>query len=184
MFHFHPPLRSRLRLTSPNPQLVFHFRVPNIRRTLNQLATKEACGSGVRGDHVDATSRLVEEVAEDDLPRRTGYEWAISHVTCHFSKYLWSSMVESYAVTCCIFADDVLEGALTVEWCSTVDNVCHRREDHGADFFFMCAYLFTNSHVRVPFDEFTMGVLQTLNVAPTQLQPNSWASLRAFRVLA
>jgi len=28
-----------------------------------------------------------------------------------------------------------------------------------------------------------MGMLRTLNVAPTQLQPNSWAPLRAFRLL-
>jgi len=28
-----------------------------------------------------------------------------------------------------------------------------------------------------------MGVLRQLNVAPTQLQPNSWAYLQAFRVL-
>jgi len=28
-----------------------------------------------------------------------------------------------------------------------------------------------------------MGVLRTLNMAPTQLHPNSWASLQAFRLL-
>jgi len=33
---------------------------------------------------------------------------------------------------------------------------------------------FTNSYVHLPFDEFTMGVLRVLNVAPTQLYPNSW----------
>jgi len=44
--------------------------------------------------------------------------------------------------------------------------------------------MFTDSNIRFPFDEFTMGVLRTLNVAPTQLHPNSWASLQAFRLLA
>lgn len=55
---------------------------------------------------------------------------------------------------------------------------------HPTDFFFMHACLFTDSHVWIPFAEFTMGVLRTLNVAPAQLHLNSQTSLRAFRVLA
>jgi len=35
----------------------------------------------------------------------------------------------------------------------------------------------------LPFDNFTMGLLRLLNVAATQLHPNSWAYLQAFRVL-
>ncbi|QCD92880.1 hypothetical protein DEO72_LG5g949 [Vigna unguiculata] len=35
----------------------------------------------------------------------------------------------------------------------------------------------------LPLDDFTMGVLRQLNMAPTQLHPNSWAYLQAFRVL-
>ncbi|QCD86781.1 hypothetical protein DEO72_LG3g1307 [Vigna unguiculata] len=38
-------------------------------------------------------------------------------------------------------------------------------------------------HIRLPFDDVTMGVLRALNVAPTQLRPNSWAYLQAFRIL-
>jgi len=38
-------------------------------------------------------------------------------------------------------------------------------------------------HVRLPLDDFTMGVLRALNVAPTLLHPNSWAYMQAFRVL-
>ena len=38
-------------------------------------------------------------------------------------------------------------------------------------------------HIRLLFDEFTMGVLLLFNVAPTQLHPNSWAYLQAFRLL-
>jgi len=42
---------------------------------------------------------------------------------------------------------------------------------------------FSQLHVRLPVDDFTMGVLRQLNVAPTQRHPNSWAYLQAFRVL-
>jgi len=46
---------------------------------------------------------------------------------------------------------------------------------------YMCH--FSQLHVRLPLDDFTMGILRALNVAPTQLHPNSWAYMQAFRVL-
>jgi len=76
------------------------------------------------------------------------------------------------------------EGALSIKRCLAIDNLCHGREGHETNFFFMYACLFTDSNVHIPFDEFTMGILRTLNVDPTQLHPNSWMSLRAFHILA
>ena len=133
---------------------------------------EEASGSGVQGNRVDAGRRLAVEIAEDNLPRRAGYDWVSHQVTRHFFKYRWSLMVESYSATYHIFAEGIPEGVLSIERCSAVDTVCHRQECHGSDFFFIYAYLFTDSHIRVPFNEFTMGVLRTLNVAPTQLHSN------------
>jgi len=60
---------------------------------------------------------------------------------------------------------------------------CHGREGHSHDFFYMYATLMTDLHVCVPFDDFTMGVLRVLNVVPSQLHPNSWAALQAFRLV-
>ena len=37
--------------------------------------------------------------------------------------------------------------------------------------------------MTLPFDEFTADVLRFLNLAPTQLHPNSWACLQAFRMV-
>jgi len=68
--------------------------------------------------------------------------------------------------------------------CGVTDRACHSRENAPVDFFFfMYSTLFVDLHVTLQFDNFTMGVLRTLNVAPTQLHPNLWASLQAFRVL-
>ena len=50
-------------------------------------------------------------------------------------------------------------------------------------FFYMYVCLFKDLHVRLPFDDFTMGVLQSLSLAPTQLHPNGWAFVQAFRAL-
>ena len=66
---------------------------------------------------------------------------------------------------------------------TAVECVCHGREGATEEFFYMYMCHFSQLHIRLPFDEFTMGVLRLLNVAPTQLHPNNWAYLQAFRLL-
>ena len=34
-----------------------------------------------------------------------------------------------------------------------------------------------------PFDDFSMGFLHVLNMAPSQLQPNDWALIQPFQAL-
>jgi len=43
--------------------------------------------------------------------------------------------------------------------------------------------LFLDLHVSLPFANFMIGVLKALNVNPTQLHPNTWASIQAFRLI-
>ena len=57
------------------------------------------------------------------------------------------------------------------------------RPGAGPPFFYMYACFFSDLHVSLPFDTFTMGVLRALNVVPTQVHPNTWASLQTFRLL-
>ena len=64
--------------------------------------------------------------------------------------------------------------------CGYADRVCHGRENAPQYFFFVYNTFFSNLHITLPFDDFTMGVLRILNVALTQLHPNSWAALRRF----
>jgi len=54
---------------------------------------------------------------------------------------------------------------------------------YSDEFFFMYSVLLTSLHVRFPFDEFSVGVLRILNVAPSQLHPNAWAALQAFKLV-
>ncbi|QCE11731.1 hypothetical protein DEO72_LG10g2967 [Vigna unguiculata] len=72
---------------------------------------------------------------------------------------------------------------VSLERVSVVDRVCHGQEGATEKFFYMYMYHFSQLHVRLPLDDFTMGVLRALNVAPTQLHPNSWAYLQAFCIL-
>lgn len=43
--------------------------------------------------------------------------------------------------------------------------------------------MFTKFTVKLPFTEFKCDVLWTLNIAPTQLHPNSWGFVKAFAIL-
>jgi len=61
--------------------------------------------------------------------------------------------------------------------------VYRERSSTEPPFFFMYTCLFSNLHVSLPFETFTVGALQALNVAPSQLHPNTWASMQAFRVV-
>ena len=51
--------------------------------------------------------------------------------------------------------------------CEPAKSVCFGRSGTSPPFFYMYTCLFSDLHVSLPFDKFTMGVLQALNVAPT-----------------
>lgn len=66
-----------------------------------------------------------------------------------------------------------VEDIVTYERVNTIDNVCHDREGYPNEFFYVYMAFFIQLHVRLHFNEFTMGVQRILNLTPTQLHPNS-----------
>jgi len=64
-----------------------------------------------------------------------------------------------------------------------LDLVFCGRGSWPTDFIYMYAWVMKDSCVMIPFDNFCSGVLRTLNVALSQLHPNSWAYMRAFQLL-
>ncbi|QCD89120.1 hypothetical protein DEO72_LG4g58 [Vigna unguiculata] len=100
----------------------------------------------------------LEEIAESNWPAKGGYWWVAADVC-------------------------VNKGIVSLERVSAIDRVYHGQEGATEKFFYMYMCHFSQLHVRLPLDDFTMGVLRALNVAPTQLHPNSWAYMQAFRVL-
>ncbi|KOM50448.1 hypothetical protein LR48_Vigan08g127500 [Vigna angularis] len=67
--------------------------------------------------------------------------------------------------------------------CQMTERVCHDRGNYPTDFFYVYATMFKDLKVLLPFSDFQMGVLRTLNVAPTQLHPNGWAFMQAFSAI-
>ena len=58
-------------------------------------------------------------------------------------------------------------GIVSLERVNAIDRVCHRQEGATEKVFYMYMCHFSQLHVRLPLDDFTMGVLHALNVAPT-----------------
>ena len=79
---------------------------------------------------------------------------------------------------------DASNSILVINYCRLTDIIYMGRSSSNGLFLFIYLFLHVfNLHVTLPFDNFTMCVLQTLNIAPSQLHPNTWASLQAFRLM-
>jgi len=124
-----------------------------------------------------------EELEESNWPAKVGYGWVAADVRDQSSLFIWSRLLNSWLNCTPVISKGVNGDIVSLERVSAVDRVCHGQEGATEKFFYMYMCHFSQLHVRLPFDDFTMGVLRALNVAPTQLHPNSWAYLQAFRIL-
>jgi len=136
------------------------------------------CSHSVQRDDEDSVG-----AEEFSALRHPGYEWVDPRVKLPLSRFSKSATIVDFRKKYDILADTVDDRSISVERAMSGDSVCHGRKGHSHDFFYMYSTLVSDLHVRLPFDDFTMGVLRVLNVAPTQLHPNSWASLQAFRLV-
>ena len=114
------------------------------------------------------------EPTEETSPETSGQEWPnwISPEATEFRS---------------IFADHP-QGAFTnvgepgdwkVHFPTEDDRVC---SDFSSECFCVYEFLFKDLGLRLPFSEFQMAVLCHLDLAPTQLHPNSFAFIRAFEL--
>jgi len=124
-----------------------------------------------------------EELAESNWPTKGGYGWAAADVRNQSSLFRWSRLLNSWLNCTPVISKGVSGDIVSFERVSAIDRVCHWQEGAIEKFFYMYMCHFSQLHVRLSLDGFTMGVLRALNVAPTQLHPNSWAYLQAFRIL-
>ncbi|QCE15237.1 hypothetical protein DEO72_LG11g2246 [Vigna unguiculata] len=124
-----------------------------------------------------------EELEESNWPAKGGYGWVAADVRDQSSLFRWSRLLNSWLNCTPVMSRGVSGDIVSLERVSAIDRVCHGQEGATEKFFYMYMCHFSQLHIRLPFDDFTMGVLRALNVAPTQLHPNSWAYLQAFRIL-
>ena len=124
-----------------------------------------------------------EEIAESSWSTKTGYEWLAADVRNQSSLFRWSRLLNSWMNCTHVIGRDVSRDIVSLGRVSVVERVCHGQEGEADKFFYMYMCHFSQLHVRLSLDDFTMGVLHLLNVAPTQLHPNSWPYLQAFCVV-
>ncbi|RHN51914.1 hypothetical protein MtrunA17_Chr6g0474441 [Medicago truncatula] len=67
--------------------------------------------------------------------------------------------------------------------CPAGEKVCTMRPKGVKEIFHMYDAVLEEFGVKIPFTLFEMDVLRLLNVAPTQIHPNSWAFIRGFEIL-
>jgi len=124
-----------------------------------------------------------EEIVESNWPAKVGYEWVMVDVRNQSSLFQWSRLLNSWLNCTPFITKGVDHGIVSLERVSAIERIWHGQEEAAEKFFYMYMCHFSQLHVRLPLYDFTMGVLRQLNVALTQLYPNSWAYLQAFCIL-
>lgn len=120
-------------------------------------------------------------VAPDAPIESNRYEWVQEVVARHASEYTSASLVERFPR---LLTDARRENYVVVEPCVAGESICYRPPPGDEDrFTFVYETMFTKLGVKLPFSDFECGMLRALNIAPSQLHPNSWGFLRAFTIL-
>ena len=109
--------------------------------------------------------------------------WVDSKVVRISSSYKTEAFVSKFLDKCPVLKAGEHSSFFSVVPCSSTESVCLGRSGIGPPFFYMYTCLFADLHVSLPFDKFIMDVLRALYVASTQIHPNTWASIQAFRLL-
>ncbi|RDX76915.1 hypothetical protein CR513_43041, partial [Mucuna pruriens] len=67
--------------------------------------------------------------------------------------------------------------------CRPDESVNNRASPNETSFFYIYESVFSKLGLKLPFTSFERSILEALNVAPSQLHPNSWAFVRTFELL-
>jgi len=102
--------------------------------------------------------------AESNWPAKAGYEWVATDVQTQRSLFRWSRLLRLWLNCTPIFEKGVKRDIIALERVTIVECVCHGREGVAEEFFYMYMCHFSQLHIRLPFDEFTMEVLRLLTL--------------------
>ncbi|MED6214840.1 hypothetical protein PIB30_107274, partial [Stylosanthes scabra] len=84
-----------------------------------------------------------------------------------------------------LFGGGGLEQRYRVEAARRGERVCYLNLDHPTvpHWLWVNEVMFTDFGVRVPFTDFQQRLLNRASVAPSQLHPNAWSSIRCFELV-
>ncbi|KOM49645.1 hypothetical protein LR48_Vigan08g047200 [Vigna angularis] len=128
------------------------------------------CGEGPGG-------RIISPISGDE------YAWAAREVKELRSQFRSRVVITNWIENSCVLRTLGYQTCIKLIACRDDERVCYGRENASDEFFYCYAALFYDLYLRLPFTTFQMDVLRTLNVAPSQLHPNSLGYVQAFGVL-
>ena len=98
-----------------------------------------------------------EELEESNWPAKGGYAWVASDVRDQSSLFRWSRLLNSWLNCTPVISRGVSGDIVSLERVSAIDRVCHGQEGAAEKFFYMYMCHFSQLHIRLPFDDFTMA---------------------------
>ncbi|KOM55887.1 hypothetical protein LR48_Vigan10g177900 [Vigna angularis] len=131
---------------------------------------RNVCGEGPEG-------RVMAPISGDE------YAWAAREVKELRSQFRSRAVIDNWIENNCNLRTLGYRTCIKLIACRDDERVCYGRENASSDFLYCYVAPFYDLYLRFPFTNFQMDVLRTLNVAPSQLHPNSWGYVQAFAVL-
>ena len=109
----------------------------------------------------------------EESSHHSGFDWVYYKVTGFTFLNQDTLSISAFVNNHNVLIPDTDDGILAINYFYPTDTICIGRSSSETHFFFIYSCLFSDLHVALPFDDFTMGVLRALNVAPSQLHPNT-----------
>ncbi|QCD78597.1 hypothetical protein DEO72_LG1g2233 [Vigna unguiculata] len=97
-----------------------------------------------------------EELAESNWSAKGGYGWVAADVHNQSSLFRLSRLLNSWLNCTPVIAKGVSGGIVSLERVSAIDRVSHGQDRVTEKFFYMYMCHFSQLHVRLPLDDFTM----------------------------
>lgn len=125
----------------------------------------------------------LELVGDENAFRSTEMASFAEEVRLEESLFVDVSALDSFRSKFNISATEREEDVVLLS-CDPDERACDQEMmGEGDESYFVYTAFLEEFGVKIPFTPFEMDVLRLLNVAPTQIRPNSWAFIRAFEVL-
>ncbi|RDX96118.1 hypothetical protein CR513_21264, partial [Mucuna pruriens] len=116
--------------------------------------------------------------SEDDVSEDP-FSWVDKEVKRAFSQYTQGSLLLGAMKK--LFRPSPWR--VQLRHCRPDESVNNSASPDETPFFYVYEPVFSKLGLKLPFSPFKQTVLRALNVAPTQLHPNSWAFVRAFELM-
>ncbi|RDX93466.1 hypothetical protein CR513_24269, partial [Mucuna pruriens] len=145
----------------------------------DDTSNNEGGSSSSSDSRDDFPFRVVYRDHRSDNLADGAYSWVDPEVLRVSSLLMKSGSLLGMASTIC----QPRTWSVTVSACRSGEAVCMSSAKGPKPFFYLYDTLHSKLGINLPFTHFEWSVLRALNVAPTQLHPNSWAFVRAFELL-